>query len=105
LRQTGGQSRLNCGCNGEVDVEAIVPSVVRRPSGPGDSHVDGQPAARVLLGFIVVYVGNLEVRWTLNRSESGGKGRDHTSSGPPDDGHDDSLGGRVMSCIMSPRPA
>jgi hypothetical protein len=33
--------------------------VFRRSSGPGDGEVDGQPATRVLLGLVLVDVGDL----------------------------------------------
>jgi hypothetical protein len=33
-----------------------------RPSGSGDSGVDGQPASRILLGFIFVDIRDLEIR-------------------------------------------
>jgi hypothetical protein len=46
------------------------------PPKSGCDSVDGQPAARVLLGFILVDVGNLEVWQPLDHSEPGGKGRE-----------------------------
>jgi hypothetical protein len=35
--------------------------VLRHPDGPGGSRVDRQPAARVLLGLVLVDIGHLEV--------------------------------------------
>jgi hypothetical protein len=43
------------------------------PSGSGGSGVDGQPASRILLGFIFVNVGDLEVREPLNGPEAWSK--------------------------------
>jgi hypothetical protein len=37
-----------------------------RPSGSSGSGVDGQPASQILLRFIFVDVGDLEVRGPLN---------------------------------------
>jgi hypothetical protein len=47
--------------------------VLRRPGGPGDSRVDGQPVARVLLRLILVNVGDLEVGGPLNGPETRSK--------------------------------
>jgi hypothetical protein len=45
------------------------------PSGSGGSGVDGQPASRILLWFIFVNVGDLEVRGPLNGPEAWSKCR------------------------------
>jgi hypothetical protein len=44
-------------------------------SGSGGSGVDGQPASRILLGFIFVNVGDLEVRGPLNVPKAWSKRR------------------------------
>jgi hypothetical protein len=44
--------------------------VLRRPGGPGDSCVDGRPTARVLLGLVLVDVGDLEVGGPLDGTET-----------------------------------
>jgi hypothetical protein len=43
------------------------------PSGSGSGGVDGQPASQILLRFIFVEVGDLEVRGLLNGPESWSK--------------------------------
>jgi hypothetical protein len=40
------------------------------PSGPGRGGVDSQPASRVLLGLVLVNVGDLEVRGPLKGPET-----------------------------------
>jgi hypothetical protein len=46
------------------------------PGGPGGSRVDGQPAARVLLGLVFVDVGDLEVERPLDGLETRSKRED-----------------------------
>jgi hypothetical protein len=45
------------------------------PSGPDSSGVDSQPASQVLLGLVLVDVGDLEVRGPLNALETWSKRR------------------------------
>ena len=47
--------------------------VLRRPGGPGGSRVDGQPVARVLLGLVLVSVGDLKVGGPLDGPETQSK--------------------------------
>jgi hypothetical protein len=47
--------------------------VLGRPSSSGDGGVDGQLASRILLRFIFVDVGDLEVRGPLNGLETWSK--------------------------------
>jgi hypothetical protein len=49
------------------------------PSGSGSGGVDGQPASRILLRFIFVDVGDLEVRGPLNGPEAWSKRRYSTT--------------------------
>jgi hypothetical protein len=49
------------------------------PSGSGGGGVDGQPASRILLRFIFVDVGDLEVRGPLNGPEAWSKRRYSTT--------------------------
>ena len=52
--------------------------VLRCPSSPGGGRIDGQPASRVLLRFIFVNVGDLEVRRPLDGPEARSKCGDST---------------------------
>jgi hypothetical protein len=45
------------------------------PGGSGGGGVDGQPASRILLRFIFVDIGDLEVRGALNGPEAWSKHR------------------------------
>jgi hypothetical protein len=47
--------------------------VFSRPSGLGGSRIDGQPASRVLLRFVLVDVGDLEVWGPLDGPETWSK--------------------------------
>jgi hypothetical protein len=49
------------------------------PSGSGGGGVDGQPASRILLRFIFVDIGDLEVRGPLNGPEAWSKRRYSTT--------------------------
>jgi hypothetical protein len=67
LRQDNGQVRSH--------------NALYRPSSPGDSRVNGQPAVRVLLRLILVDVGDLEVGRPLDGPETRSEqGNSHVSS-------------------------
>jgi hypothetical protein len=67
-----------------------------------DNRVDGQPTAWFLLGFILVDIGDLEVRQPLNCPEPGVRGK---TPHPPVLSAMvmmTILGRRVISSVMSP---
>jgi hypothetical protein len=60
--QCRGRCHSHCNILPEDDGQVRSHYIFRCPSGPGSGRIDGQPASRVLLRLIFVYVGDLEVR-------------------------------------------
>jgi hypothetical protein len=59
--------------NGQVRYHDII----HCPSAPGGGHIDCQPASRVLLGLVLVDIGNFEVWRPLDRLDSWGECGDY----------------------------
>jgi hypothetical protein len=80
------------------------------PGVPGDDCIDGQPAARILPGLVLVDFRDLEVRRPLNCPEAGERARPRMSPGPPDDLLEHGRGGDpweasdVVRRVASPGP-